>query len=118
MFGKKKKREESKELLKKAYMLGFEVGYYRHYESVGWVKKKRDAIENEAIAQNLVEEMRKAYQRGKIDGERKKSQDLVQEKKVVVSEKHHPVRGLAAISIPKREPRFFSLPKFLRKNHR
>ena len=118
MFRKKKSKDEKKELLKQAYLLGYEVGYYKHYEAVGWVRKKREELEKIAEDYGLQEEVKKAYDRGKIDGERKKSQDLVQEKKVLVKERHHPVRGLEAISMPQREPKFFHLPKFLRKNQR
>ena len=31
MFKKRKNEERAKEILKEAYKLGFEVGYYRHY---------------------------------------------------------------------------------------
>ncbi len=118
MFKKKKNVKEEKEILKKAYLLGYEVGYYKHYDAVGWVKKEREEIEKAGEKYGIVDEIHTAYQRGKVDGERKKSQDLTQEKKVVVKERHHPVRGLEAISMPVREPKFFHLPKFLRKNQR
>ena len=118
MLRKRKREVEKKELLKKAYALGFEVGYYRHYEAVGWVRREREKIESLASRYGIEVEVRRAYERGKADGERKKSTDLLEEKEVHGGEKNLPVRGLEAISTPSREPRFFHLPKFLRRYRR
>ncbi len=117
MFKKRKNEERAKEILKEAYKLGFEVGYYRHYESVGWVRKKREELEHAAAVEGISSELVKAYERGKVDGERKKSKDMVTDKKVLAKTKHTPAHGIEAISIPDMEPKFFRLPKFLRKNH-
>ncbi len=118
MFSKKNKVDEKKELLKEAYKLGFEVGYYRHYESVGWVRRKREEIESIAVQEGILDKVREAYDRGKVDGERKKSVDLIDERKIADKHKNMPVRELAAIEIPDFQPKFFSVPRFLRKNHK
>ncbi|NPA74917.1 MAG: hypothetical protein GXO25_02400 [Euryarchaeota archaeon] len=119
MFKKSKKQQHGEELVREAYKLGFEVGYYKHYESVGWVKKERRKIEAEAEKLGILERVISAYKRGKVDGARKKSQSMVEEKEVVtVNKGPETVKALKAISPPVREPRFFHLPKFLRKNQK
>jgi len=115
MFKKRKNDVRAKEILKEAYKLGFEVGYYRHYESVGWVRRRREELEHEAAIEEISSELVKAYERGKVDGERKKSKDMLNEKKIVAKTKHTPAHGMEAISIPDMEPKFFRLPRFLRK---
>ena len=120
MFKKQKKKEQKRDVLKRAYALGFEVGYYKHYESVGWVKKEKRALEEKAREIGIVIEFSETYNRGKEDGERKKSTGMIEEKSELVENTREsaPIRGMEAISIPKREPKFFHVPKFLKRNQR
>ncbi len=119
MFGKKRKKSSNdvKDLIKKAYALGYEVGYYKHYEYIGWVRKIWNEIEEKASAAGIEEEIKKAYARGKADGERKRSLDLLKEEKIVPEKKNMPTTGIRAISRITREPRFFSLPSFLKRRN-
>ncbi len=119
MFKKQKRSGRSVELAREAYKLGFEVGYYKHYESVGWVKKERRRIESEAQELGILDEINEMYRRGKEDGARKKSVSMLEEKEVRSSGRApEQVKALRAIAPPTREPHFFHLPKFLRKNQK
>ena len=114
----KKKKVDAREVIKKAYILGFEVGYYKHYDSVGWVRRERDRIEELAEKIGIEKEVERAYRRGISDGATKREQDLVQDKNVPAGKVRQPTRGLEAIEIPDMKPKFFHFPRFLRKNHR
>ncbi len=118
MIGRKKKKIDKKALIKKAYVLGFEVGYYKHYEAVGWVRREREKLEKLALEYGIEREIREAYNRGKLEGEKRKSLDLIEEKSVSGGDRYLPTRGLEAISLPAREPKLFHLPKFLKRYRR
>ena len=119
MFGKNKRNvEEKKNLIKKSYALGFEVGYYKHYESVGWVKKAWREIERLAEEMDAEEEVKNAYKKGKIEGERKRSIDLIKDKSNLLEKRRDINRALEAISRPVKEPKFIHFPKFLKRYHR
>ncbi|MCD6371022.1 MAG: hypothetical protein J7L63_05980, partial [Thermoplasmata archaeon] len=75
----RRKQEKIKALLRKAYALGYQAGYYRHYESVGWIKRELRKIEEMAEALGIKEKAMEIYRKGKLDGERKRSILLIGE---------------------------------------
>ncbi len=117
MFRKKPQKVERKTLVERAYKLGFEVGYYKHYESVGWVKKEMEKIIEEAKRLKIVEEIKKAYKKGKIDGKRKKSIDMLSGESIVPERENIQAAGLGAIKRVHYKPRFISFPKFLKRHY-
>ena len=77
--GKKSDNEVKKALLKKAYDLGYEVGYYGHMEDISWIKEERESIIERAIEIGLdLEEVTKAYQLGKKRGAYDRKQKIQQ----------------------------------------
>ena len=117
MFRKNTQKVEKKALLERAYKLGFEVGYYKHYESVGWVKKEMEKIIEEAKRLKIIEEIKKAYERGKIDGKKKKSIDMLSGETIVSEKENIQTAGLTAIKRVHYKPRFISFPKFLKRHY-
>ncbi len=116
---KSKKLVTKEELARDAYKLGFEVGYYKHYEAVGWVKKEKRRIEDLAKKLGVLDEIMKVYERGKEDGERKKSVGMLEEKETRASGRApEPVKAIRALAHPAREPHFFHIPKFLKRNQK
>ena len=75
----RREQEKIKALLWRAYALGYQAGYYRHYESVGWIKRELRKIEEMAEALGIKEKAMEIYRKGKLDGERKRSILLIGE---------------------------------------
>ncbi len=69
------KKLEKELLLKKSFKLGFEVGYFHHFEGAGWVAEEK--FELEEIGKKLkIEEMASLeYERGKREGVKKRARD-------------------------------------------
>jgi len=61
---------DRKEVIVQSYSLGYEVGYYKHYEIMGWVYEDKNRIFKKAEELGILEVVRKAYQEGRRDGER------------------------------------------------
>jgi len=68
--------DSSKLLLRKAFKLGFEIGYRGHRENLGWVRRFIDELQTEAKKNNLIDETEKYYLRGKEIGRRRRSQKM------------------------------------------
>lgn len=78
------KREEAKRMLsdsekseleKRAYDLGFEVGYHKHSE-LGWVSERYAALESVAKEAGLLELVSENYKRGKETGTKNRERDM------------------------------------------
>jgi len=67
--------EKKQLLIKNAYSLGYEVGYFHHDEYVGWVSSERSKLEDEAKKLKMLDEFEKRYYAGKSAGEKKASLD-------------------------------------------
>jgi len=66
---KKRDKGDKKALLKRAYDLGYEVGYYGHMEDISWIKEERESILERALEMGVdLEEVTRAYQLGKKRG--------------------------------------------------
>jgi len=65
--------EPGKNLLRKAFKLGFEIGYRGHRENLGWVRRNWMEIEAAAKAANVFDECERFYLRGKEVGRRRRS---------------------------------------------
>ncbi len=118
---KSKKFQKKEELIKRAYVLGYEVGYYGHYESVGWVKKELRKIEELAREEGIEKEVLTAYRKGKLDSQRKRSYELTEGKEIPADEISNVRAERTIIRALRRQDRritFINLPKFLRRrNH-
>ena len=67
--------ERKQLLLKNAYSLGYEVGYFHHDEYVGWVSSEKSKLEDEAKKLKMVNEFENRYYNGKMAGEKKAALD-------------------------------------------
>ena len=109
---RKKKKINVRKLLEEAYKLGFEVGYYGHYEYVGWVREKRERIESIAQKIGVLDKVEAVYRRGKEDGENKRSRDLAMDREIAV-ERNKAHKGVRALRRHDWKPKFIAFPKFL-----
>ncbi|HDP96561.1 MAG TPA: hypothetical protein ENN25_02580 [Euryarchaeota archaeon] len=69
-------RESKVTIIKRAFRLGFEVGYRDHREGIGWVKRERSTILREANQIGTLDECKIYYHRGKELGKRRRLQKL------------------------------------------
>lgn len=69
-------RESKVTVVKRAFRLGFEVGYRDHREGIGWVKRERSIILREADQIGTLDECKIYYHRGKELGRRRRLQKL------------------------------------------
>ncbi len=67
---------KKEEILKKAYQLGYFVGFYGHTEWVRWISKEKEQIYSTAKSLGIYDEVRKAYALGKDDGTKKREELL------------------------------------------
>ncbi|MDY6966295.1 MAG: hypothetical protein SVM80_10075 [Halobacteriota archaeon] len=78
-FSSKKSKEMSaaqkKELIKKAYNLGKEVGYHKHFE-MGWVLDKYNEMNDIAVEYGFEEQIKRYYEKGKEDGSLRRRVDV------------------------------------------
>jgi|GEM_PF-1632763 len=121
MLRRKRKEEMAQNIIKRAYILGYEVGYYRHQEAVGWVKKELRRLEEEAEKAGVLDEFIKAYKRGKIDGGKKRIIEIGEGKERPVEMPQLDFRvertRIRTFKRFERRPLFTSLPKFLRRRY-
>lgn len=66
---------EKAELEKRAYDLGFEVGYHKHSE-LGWVSERYAALESVAKEAGLLELVSENYRKGKETGTKNRERDM------------------------------------------
>jgi len=69
--------DKRKELLKKAYRLGYFVGFYGHTEWAAWISEEKEEIYLEAQLLGIYEKVKKVYAFGKEEGA-KKREELIQ----------------------------------------
>jgi hypothetical protein len=116
---KRKNYGKKEEILKEAYVLGYEVGYYGHYESIGWVKRELTKLEELAKEEEIENAFWEIYERGKNDSRRKRSYEVTEGKEIPVEETVINVRVertmIRAIRRHDRRIRTLTLPKFLRR---
>ncbi len=109
---------KKEEILKKAYILGYEVGYYGHYESIGWVKRELRKLEELAKEEGFEDAFWEIYKRGKNDSRRKRSYEVTEGKEIPVEEAIINARVertmIRAIRRHDRRVRTLTLPKFLK----
>lgn len=121
----RREQEKIKALLWKAYALGYQVGYYRHYESVGWVKREIHKIEEMAEAMGIKEKAIEIYRKGKLEGERKRSILLIGEevkeerirKRIFTYEVRSPLSPIILSWKGHTIPHFIRIPVFLRRRN-
>ncbi|AIF70389.1 hypothetical protein PAP_10075 [Palaeococcus pacificus DY20341] len=73
---KKKDTQKIQEIIREAYRFGYFIGYKGHSEWISWVGHKKSEIYEKARELGVYEKAKKAYQRGKLDGERKRMEDV------------------------------------------
>ncbi len=121
MLRRKKREETVRNLIKNAYILGYEVGYYRHQESVGWVKKRLRRFEEEAERAGILDEVMRVYKRGKIDGARKRVIEIGEGRDRTIEMPSIDFRvertRIRTFRRVERRPVFTSLPKFLKRRY-
>lgn len=62
--------------MKRAYKLGFEVGYYGHYESLGWIRRENAGIRKMAQDLGITLDVSTAYEKGKRRGSEQRRSKL------------------------------------------
>ncbi len=70
--------KDSKKILRELYILGYEVGYYGHLDTVGWVRREKERLIEEGIklgirGELLIEIYEKGVSKGRAEKERKLS---------------------------------------------
>ena len=121
---RKKRDEKSIKLLQRAYVLGYEVGYYSHYESVGWVKKELEKLREEAEKLGILEKLEEVYALGKEEGKRKRFFAVAEREELPVTERtvthEEPRYPFSRIRMQIRthlRPLFLTTPRFLRRRN-
>ncbi|ASJ02847.1 hypothetical protein A3L09_06035 [Thermococcus profundus] len=69
-------KKEIKSLLEEAYNFGYFVGYKGHSEWVSWVGEKKNELYKRAEELGVYDIVKSAYNRGKEDGIRKRTEDI------------------------------------------
>jgi len=72
----KKDTQKIQKIIREAYRFGYFIGYKGHSEWISWVGHKKSEIYEKARELGVYEKAKKAYQRGKLDGERKRMEDV------------------------------------------
>lgn len=72
----KNARREVKKLLEEAYNFGYFVGYRGHSEWISWVGEKKSEIYEQAKELGVYDLIKEAYNRGKADGARKRTEEI------------------------------------------
>jgi hypothetical protein len=65
-----------RDLVRKAYLAGYLLGYGGHTEWAGWSSRLRRAIYAEAEMEGRMKVVVAAYRRGKLDGARAREEDI------------------------------------------
>ncbi|WP_461866739.1 hypothetical protein [Thermococcus sp.] len=91
--------EEKKEILKKAYNLGYFVGFYGHSEWLSWIVKEKEEIYSQAKFMGIYKVVKRAYAIGKERGIRKREELIM--------------KGLSVNTIKVEELELRQLPLFL-----
>ncbi len=110
------KRED---ILKRAYILGYEVGYYGHYESIGWVKRELRKLESLAREEGIEYEFWEIYKRGKEDSRKARSYEVTEGKEIPVEEVNVRTERTMIRAIRRQDRRIktLSLPRFLKRRN-
>jgi len=69
------KTEERKQVLRKISKLGYEVGYYKHIEGVGWVDKEKNELYDSAVKLKIEREFNEVYTHSVEIGRKKRQVD-------------------------------------------
>jgi len=69
-------KEEVRELLEKAYNLGYFMGYGGHSDWVGWAREQREGLYKKAEELGVYSLVKEAYIRGKDDGAKRREEDI------------------------------------------
>ena len=110
------KRED---VLKRAYILGYEVGYYGHYESIGWVKRELRKLESLAREEGIEYEFWEIYRRGKEDSRKARSYEITEGREIPVEDINVRTERTMIRAIRRQDRRIktLSLPRFLKRRN-
>ena len=113
MSGKKE------DILKRTYILGYEVGYYGHYESIGWVKRELRKLESLAREEGIEYEFWEIYKRGKEDSRKARSYEITEGREIPVEDidVRRERTMIRAIRRQDRRIKTLSLPRFLKRRN-
>jgi len=110
-------KARERDLIRKAYKLGYEVGYYGHMETLSWVADEKKRLVEEALSLGIdVNVIIKAYNVGKKRGteaKRKKIQEGLS-KKSLLERLREEFKEIYTVSDALSEPQVHSKPKILR----
>lgn len=114
-----KKTKKKYNLIKRAYLLGYEVGYYSHDDAVGWVKKELRKIEQLAREEGIEKEIEQVYKEGKSEGRRKRSYEITEGKEKPMERPDIRVERstIRIISRHNLRVQFVNLPRFLKRRN-
>jgi hypothetical protein len=62
------KSEVVTDLIKRSYKLGYDIGYYGHYETLGWIRREKTQINNMAKNLGILGATTASYEKGKKRG--------------------------------------------------
>jgi hypothetical protein len=68
--------ENAKKVIRRAYRLGYEVGYFNHLEDFWWVAKEKDILWKVGRKYGILDKVIEEYKRGLNEGREKKRRDL------------------------------------------
>ena len=108
---------KEKELVRRAYKLGYEVGYYGHMETLSWVSEEKRKLIEEAIAHGIdVEAIIRAYNLGKRRGREEKRKRIEEglSRKSLLERLREELREAYNMSDILSEPQIQSRPRMLR----
>ena len=60
--------EKATDLVSRAYKLGYEIGFYGHYETLGWIRRERAEIDKLAKKLGIVKYVLASYEKGRKRG--------------------------------------------------
>lgn len=73
LFGRKKREQAL--ICRLSFDLGFDVGYFGHYETLGWVSRERDKLRKTAKQLRIKARVDVRYKEGKAAGRKQRYED-------------------------------------------
>lgn len=108
---------KERELVRKAYKLGYEVGYYGHMETLSWVSEEKRRLIEEAISHGIdVNVIVRAYNLGKKRGAEEKRKKIQEElsKKSLLERLREEFKEIYTVSDALSEPQIHAKPRIIR----
>ncbi|ASJ10399.1 hypothetical protein A3L12_03335 [Thermococcus sp. P6] len=82
--------DEKEKILRRAYEFGYFVGYKGHTDWAGWVRERREELYSRASELGIYDLVKEAYARGKLDGAKKRAEEINEGLGETVAVEKHP----------------------------